>query len=223
MTTLLFHYVFCVLPFWGGELDIAQESEKGGQDTGSLISITIFFWFYIPYYWSGLNHFNQFFYHVICPPFFSFGSYPANSAFPAVFTMCFLLGKQNCIIPKLNSDWLIPIKVHPSFKKNRMRFYSIKVLQTFWLKFSLTVVTVKNPSKTLTKKTLLVTTGLNVLVYNNISILFCSKTVIMTIVILYLYEMGGKRKKTECFITMWCCSYIYLFISYVLMFMRYLV
>jgi hypothetical protein len=25
------------------ELDIAQESEKGGQDTGSLISITIFF------------------------------------------------------------------------------------------------------------------------------------------------------------------------------------
>jgi hypothetical protein len=126
--------------------------------------------------------------------------------------MCFLLGKQNCIIPKLNSDWLIPIKV----------------LQTFWLKFSLTVVTVKNPSKTLTKKTwakktLLVTTGLNVLVYNNISILFCSKTVIMTIVILYLYEMGKKRKNTECFITMWCCSYIYLFISYVLMFMRYLV
>ena len=212
MTILLFHFVFCVLPFWGGELDIAQESEKGGQDTGSLISITIFFWFYIPYYWSGLNHFNQFFHHVIGPPFFSFGSYPANSSFPAVFTMCFLLGKQNCIIPKLNSDWLIPIKV----------------LQTFWLKFSLTVVTVKNPSKTLTKKTwakktLLVTTGLNVLVYNNISILFCSKTVIMTIVILYLYEMGKKRKNTECFITMWCCSYIYLFISYVLMFMRYLV
>ena len=33
MTILLFHF----------ELDIAQESEKGGQDTGSLISITIFF------------------------------------------------------------------------------------------------------------------------------------------------------------------------------------
>ena len=165
MTILFFHYVFCVLPFWGRELDIAQESEKGGQDTGSLISITIFFWFYIPYYWSGLNHLNQFFYHVICPPFFSFGSYPANSAFPAVFTMCFLLGEQNCIIPKLNSDCLIPIKVHPSFKKNRMRFYSIKVLQRFWSKFSLTIVTVKNPSKTLTKfswskKTLIVTTGL---------------------------------------------------------------
>jgi hypothetical protein len=46
--------------------------------------------------------------------------------------MCFLFGKQNCIIPKLNSDWLIPIKVHPSFKKNRMRFYSIKVLQSFF-------------------------------------------------------------------------------------------
>ena len=54
-----------------------------------------------------------------------------DSAFPAIFTMCFLFGKQNCIIPKLNSDWLIPIKVHPSFKKNRMRFYSIKVLQSF--------------------------------------------------------------------------------------------
>ena len=135
MTILLFHYVFCVLPFWGGELDIAQESEKGGQDTGSLmISITIFFWFYIPYYWSGLNHFNQFFYHVICPHFFSFGSHPANLDFPTVFTMCFLFGKQNCIIPKLNSDWLIPIKVHPSFKKNRMRFYSIKFLQSFLIK-----------------------------------------------------------------------------------------
>ena len=124
MTILPFHYVFCILPFWGGELDIAQESEKGGQDTGSLISISIFFWFYIPYYWSGLNHFNQFFYHVICPHFFSFGSHPANSAFPAIFTMCFLFGKQNCIIPKLNSDWLIPIKVHPSFKKNRMAHIS---------------------------------------------------------------------------------------------------
>jgi hypothetical protein len=67
--------------------------------------------------------------------------------------MCFLFGKQNCIIPKLNSDWLIPIKVHPSFKKNRMRFYSIKVLKSFWSKFYLTVVTVKNPSKTLTKNT----------------------------------------------------------------------
>ena len=66
-----------------------------------------------------------------------------------VFNMCFLFGKQNCIIPNLNSDWLIRIKVHPSFKKNRMRFYSIKVLQCFWSKFSLTVVTVKNPSKTL--------------------------------------------------------------------------
>jgi hypothetical protein len=79
--------------------------------------------------------------------------------------MCFLFGKQNSIIPKLNSDWLIPIKVHPSFKKNRMKFYPIKVLQRFWSKFSLTVVTVKNPSKTLTKKTwskktLIVTTGL---------------------------------------------------------------
>jgi hypothetical protein len=42
--------------------------------------------------------------------------------------MCLLFGKQNCIIPKLNSDWLIPIKVHPSFKKNRMRFYFIKFL-----------------------------------------------------------------------------------------------
>jgi hypothetical protein len=29
--TLLFHYVFCVLPFWGGKLVIAQESEKGGN------------------------------------------------------------------------------------------------------------------------------------------------------------------------------------------------
>ena len=66
-----------------------------------------------------------------CVHTFSFGSHPANSAFPALFTMCFLFGKQNCIIPKLNSDWLIPIKVHPSFKKNRMRFYSIKVLQSF--------------------------------------------------------------------------------------------
>ena len=51
-----------------------------------------------------------------------------------VFNMCFLFGKQNCIIPNLNSDWLIPIKVHPSFKKNRMRFYSIKVLQSFLIK-----------------------------------------------------------------------------------------
>ena len=59
------------------------------------------------------------FYHVICPHFFSFGSHPANSAFPTIFTMCFLFGKQNCIIPKLNSDWLIPIKVHPSFKKKQ--------------------------------------------------------------------------------------------------------
>ena len=66
-----------------------------------------------------------------CVHTFSFGSHPANSAFPALFTMCFLFGKQNCIIPKLNSDWQIPIKVHPSFKKNRMRFYSIKVLQSF--------------------------------------------------------------------------------------------
>jgi hypothetical protein len=49
--------------------------------------------------------------------------------------MCFLFGKQNCIIPKLNSDWLIPIKVHPSFKKNRRRFYSIKVLQIFYHSF----------------------------------------------------------------------------------------
>jgi hypothetical protein len=40
-------------------------------------------------------HFNQIFYHVICPHFFSFGSHPANSAFPAVFTKCFLFGKQN--------------------------------------------------------------------------------------------------------------------------------
>ena len=71
-----------------------------------------------------------------CVHTFSFGSHPANSAFPALFTMCFLFGKQNCIIPKLNSDWQIPIKVHPSFKKNRMRFYSIKVLQSFWSKFS---------------------------------------------------------------------------------------
>ena len=137
MTILLF---LCVLPFWGGELNIAHESEKGGQDTGSLISITIFFWFYIPYYWSGLNHFNQFFYHVMCPHFFSFGSHLANSALSAVFTMCFLLGKQNCIIPKLNSDWLIPIKVHPSFKKNRMRFYSIKVLQSFLWPLSLSKI-----------------------------------------------------------------------------------
>ena len=175
MTTLIFHYVFCVLPFWGGELDIAQESEKKSpghhkfhlNSISSLISIKIFFWFYIPYYWSGLNHdFNQIFYHVICPHFFSFGSHPANSAFPTVFTMCFLFGKPNCIILKLNSDWLIPIKVHPSLKKNRMRFYSMKVLQIFWSKFSLTVVTIKNPSKTFTKKTwskktLIVTTGFN--------------------------------------------------------------
>jgi hypothetical protein len=46
-----------------------------------------------------------------------------------------------------------------------MRLYSIKVLQSFWSKFALTVVTGKNPSKTLTKQTwskqiLIVTTRL---------------------------------------------------------------
>lgn len=58
----------------------------------------------------------------------------------AVFTMRFLQSKQNCIIPKLNSAWLIPIKVHPSFKKSRMRFFS------FFIKVSLTVVTISQKS-----------------------------------------------------------------------------
>ena len=62
---------------------------------------------------------------------FQFWKPSCKFSFPRCFTMCFLFGKHNCIIPKLYSDWLIPIKVHPSFKKNRMRFYSIKVLQSF--------------------------------------------------------------------------------------------
>jgi hypothetical protein len=51
--------------------------------------------------------------------------------FPPFLPCAFYLVKKNCIISKLNSDWLILIKVYPSFKKNRMRFYSIKVLQSF--------------------------------------------------------------------------------------------
>jgi hypothetical protein len=46
---------------------------------------------------------------------------------------------------------LISVKVHQSLKKNRMEFYSIKVGQSFWSKISLTVVTMKVPSKTLSK------------------------------------------------------------------------
>jgi len=55
---------------------------------------------------------------------FKFWKPSCKFSFSAIFTMCFLFGKQNCIIPKLNSDWLIPIKVHPSFKKNRMAHIS---------------------------------------------------------------------------------------------------
>jgi hypothetical protein len=63
---------------------------------------------------------------------------------------------------------LISIKVHQSLKKNRMEFYSIKVGQSFWSKISLTVVTIKVSSKTLskfslTKKSLIVTTGLYIM------------------------------------------------------------
>jgi hypothetical protein len=60
---------------------------------------------------------------------------------------------------------LISIKVHQSLRKYRMEFYSIKVGQSFWSKISLTVVTIKVSSKTLTKKTLIVTTGLNAMLY----------------------------------------------------------
>ena len=165
MTILLFHFVFCVLPFWRGELDTHKSRKMRTRCWFSYLYHSILLILY-----SILLIWLQPFQSILLSRhlstlFFSFGSHPANSAFPAVFTMCLLLGKQNCIIPKLNSDWLIPIKVHPNFKKNWMRLYSIKVLQSFWSKFALTVVTGKNPSKTLTKQTwskqiLIVTTRL---------------------------------------------------------------
>ena len=58
---------------------------------------------------------------------FQFWKPSCKFSFSRHFYHVLFVCKQNCIIPKLNSDWLIPIKVHPSFKKNRMRFYSIKV------------------------------------------------------------------------------------------------
>ena len=98
-----------------------------------------------------LNHFNKFFYHVICLHFFSFGSHPANSAFPAVFTMGFLFGKQNCIIPKLNS--------HQSPSKFQVKQDEILFHQSpskFLIKvFFDRCHCPKNPSKTL-----IMTTGL---------------------------------------------------------------
>jgi hypothetical protein len=88
-----------------------------------------------------------------CSSFLSFLLYTAKvywlveaMDFLAIFIMCFYF-----IIRMLNCDWLMSVKIHSSLKKIRTQFYSIKVCPRFWLKFSLDVATIKNPSKKLDK------------------------------------------------------------------------
>jgi hypothetical protein len=75
--------------------------------------------------------------------------------------------KHHLFIPKQYSDWLISIKVHQSLKKN----ISIVLFHQSWSKFLIKdffdrchyQISSKTLSKfSLTKKTLIVTTGLNV-------------------------------------------------------------
>jgi hypothetical protein len=60
----------------------------------------------------------------------------------------------NDLDSKNHSDWLVPIKVHQSFKKNRMEFYSIKVHQSPSKILTKVFDTGLHGQKTLSKKTL---------------------------------------------------------------------
>ena len=53
------------------------------------------------------------------------------------FTYVLLFLSLNDVNSKLNSDWLIPIKVHQRLKKNRMECYSIKVCPIFLWRLTL--------------------------------------------------------------------------------------